>query len=719
MIKTILMKSIKLISLIITLTFTLAPALYASIDSAEKIIEKVIEKYSEFQSYSSSVEITKTISSYGAENKFKASYDVDISRPNKFSLRHTGGIFGKTMVSNGEQMWIYISHLDKYTRLSPPAKMEDILKPGRESLSDFASEQFLIFSFSESNDKLSDIFNGAEINLIDKKENYYLISFKTKNMEMKLHINKKDFSIYKVQANMSPVLNMHNNHSLSYPDDLKIYYTEIHENIVFDQSLNTSLFTFTPPENAEKADDIFFQDRQAAVPYKGKNISEKEFIEPESGREFTLSDFQGRFIILCFINPKEKLTRDFIDDLENYMGQKEKTQIILVARKEKELIELLKESNSSFKGALDSEPYINESFSFERLPAVITVGPKGEIKQVYSGYFEGLSQMIMEESHLSSLNHPGALAGNTLRLKGLDIKWNIPLNVTQIISDKSIYAISPSGRLYTISLSGSVIDLIHIGENYNRFHLHQNHPTGPAEFLLYREKGTSVEIINEKGVHISSFTVNPALNILSTAELNSEDGYKIILGMSGKKGIAAVSKTGSIIFTSTEASNIISLDTIKKENQETSILAVSSEGSLYIFSLEGVLKRELPLNIISGFVKSIDSSTILLSGSAKENEILKLIDLQGKIKWETILGSAFNSRIISASMHPHGVLFACGTRNGQLMVFDVEGNIKANAYLPGMDINVQWASYEDFHADLISSSSETGIHSYILTGETD
>ncbi|MGM0568440.1 MAG: LolA family protein, partial [Elusimicrobiota bacterium] len=469
--KTILIKSIRLISLIITLTFTIGPVLHASNDFAEKIIEQVIEKYSEFQSYSSNVEIIKTISSYGAENEFKASYDIDISRPNKFSLRHTGGIFGKTMVSNGEQMWIYISDLDKYTRLSPPAKVEDILKPGRESLSDFTSEQFLIFSFSESYESLSDIFNGAEINLIDTKENYYLISLKNKNIEMKLHVDKKDFSIHKVEADMSPTLNMHNNQYLSYPEDVNISYVEIHKNIAFDQSLNSSLFTFKPPENAEKAKDLFFQDsQQDSVLYKDKHISEKEFIEPESGRKFTLSDLQGRFIILCLIDPKAKLTRDFIDDLQKYSDQKEKTQIILVAKKEneKELIELLEEINSSFKGALDSEPYINEYFSFKSLPAVITVGPKGEIQQVYSGYFEGLSQMIMDQSHRPSLNNPPSLSGNTPRLKGLDIKWKTPLNVTQIISDESIYALSPSGRLYTVSLSGSVLDLIHIRKNYNR-----------------------------------------------------------------------------------------------------------------------------------------------------------------------------------------------------------------------------------------------------------
>ncbi len=684
---------------------------------AEEILKRVFEKYSGLDTYSADVEIVKTITSSGAENRYSTLYRLDLQRPNRFALRHREGFPGRTIISDGETMWIYMPSIQKYTSLSAPLRAEDILRPSLKSPEGFSEEQLAIFSFTGSPGNFIEIDEVKEGDVrLEEDRDYYFLEMEKDGAAINLKIYKDDFSLYSIELDMGIPLTLEQRQFMDYSESISINYREIHHNPLFNHDIEENVFLFTPAEEAEQAPDLMFNQKEPVFPFAGTPVGEYKLKDPESGELFTISEFTGEVILICFVNPSQPESESLIMELSGQAQKLKDIKVLIVSFPEdkEELMELALKGGDIFTPALDIEPYIFESLGLSDLPAALTVGPGGEVQQVYTGYFKGIAGMIAQETGLISEGISLSEPRQVSRLSGLELKWNIPLNSSALKSNKEIYALTPAGSIYRISPRGAVKDAFPVPDNFNRleiFHLKKDSPT----HILYMEKGSELKLISRDTGFSSLFSVEGSINMIRPLDLNNDGNQEIILALSGEPGLMAVSPEGSLIFKSTQVRNIISFDITEGKDGQNEFLAVSGSGKLYRITSEGKVKDKISTGIIARFVKTVGES-ILVSGSLKDMEIIKFLDAEGGLKWELILGISETASLSSAHLHPRGNLLACGMRNGTLIVFDSSGHIRARADSRGMDLQVRWIVFEEAHVNLITSSREEGITSYIFTG---
>ncbi len=689
--------------------------LSASSPEPSEIIQKVFEKYAGFESYSSDARIMKTIRSGGTENRFASEYRIDVQRPNKVSLRHLDGVFGRTIVSDGNYMWVYSPHFEQYSRVSAPPSFENVLMPELNSYKDFTTQQFAVFAFVTSPENFIEISEAgpARTEEIDG-EVYYILNIRKKNQAVNLVVGKEDFYIKEIEISMSISENTHTG-------PVELHYVEIHDNAVFDHEINPVVFSFTPPGSARSAENLL-RSQEPVFPFSGRYIGNYSFTDIAGSRQINISDFEGRIVLLFFVRPEEEESRIFIKEIAGEYEKLKNTELLIAARPEDagELKKLIENTGNIFTGILDTEPYVSDSIGLRRMPAAVTVGLQGEIQQAYSGYFEALSSIIAEETALI-IEGAALISGGMLHpgnFKGMLMQWNVPLNVADIKTNEMIYAISSGGRLYSIDFRGEVHTSMDIPGDYGRLEIVPLNGADDINFALYRHKGDRVHILDSYAKTVSVFSFPPSINTLKAADLTADGNFDLILGLSGMTGLSAVSKDGTVIFSSTRVHNVISVDLLDYGADSPGILAASAGGPLVIFTPGGDIKKVINTGIITTFAKSINGS-ILVSGTSRENEVLKLIDYDGNLKWELILGYGEVAAVSSAARHPFDTIFSCGTRDGRILVFDMEGNILAKGETGGTDIKTSWLVFEEAHTYLTASSRETGITSYIITGTAD
>ncbi len=694
--------------------FSVPASTEGSTPSSSEILQKVFEKYSGFETYSSYARIMRTIRSAGAENRFASEYKIDIQHPNKFSLLHLDGVFGRTIVSDGKNMWVYVPYFEQYSIIGAPDSFEEVLVPDLDSYSDFTIQQFALFAFASSPENFIDTSSAypARTEEIDGKV-YYIIDMRENNYKVSIVVEKDTFSIKKIELNMTVSANTDSG-------QVDMHYVEIYDNAVFDSKIDPMVFSFSPPDSARVSDNLL-RPEESVFPLTGRYMGGYSFAALD-GRRFSLSDFKGRIVILIFVRPEEDESRTFVKEIAREYGKLKDTELILVSRTgtEEELEKLIEDTGNIFTGALDKQPYVLDSIGLRRFPSAVTVGLQGEIQQAYSGYFDSLSSIIAEETALITEGAALISAGmvQPAKFKGMLPQWNLPLNVSDIKTNEKIYAIGPGGNLYSINSRGEIEESINIPSDYSRLELMPLKDKGEMNFILYSHAGSSVHIVDEKAKTVSVFSYPPSVNTVKSADLTADGSFEMILGLAGLKGLKAVSGDGTVIFTSTRIHNVVSVDVIEYGGDSPGILAASAGGPVMIFTPFGELEKVIKTGIVTSFARPLNGS-ILVSGTSRENEVLKLIDFDGNIKWELILGYSEIAAVTSSSKHPFDAIFSCGTRDGRILVFDMEGNILARGETDGADMKTQWIVFEEAHTYLAASSRKTGITSYIVTGSAD
>jgi pre-mRNA-processing factor 19 len=125
----------------------------------------------------------------------------------------------------------------------------------------------------------------------------------------------------------------------------------------------------------------------------------------------------------------------------------------------------------------------------------------------------------------------------------------------------------------------------------------------------------------------------------------------------------------------------------------------------------------LPVSVIVHFSSSIDGATIIVGGSDGTLNVFK--SFESGLKLITHLPSPHDGAVefSSGCIHPDGLIYAAGTTNGKLLIYDLKTQAVAGT-LQGHDgnpINFITISENGYHvATLSSSSAESPIHIWDL-----
>lgn len=696
--------------------------------SAEEILQGVTDLYTSLKTYKDNTEVIMSLTSLGIENRVSYLSDIFIKRPNKFVIKSRSEMLGRTLISDGEVMWLHLPLMKKYTKITAPENLEETLAANIENLETIGSEQFLLFLFLNKENKfLSDLEITANIygeEIIDGSLTD-IIEVKDKTLSMRLWVNRENNFITKILLDATPIISKQQIEMGIEPSEIKMEYIEIHSNISIDEKISDDVFRFVPPENSSMVDNISELDDQSPdYPYLGKKFIDFELKSVNRKGKIKLSDHVKNIILLIFFDSKQERSTNVVKNIqriyENYKG--EKLMVVGIARKgnEKELKRFIKRNKIKFAVLIDKENNVTNSYGVITYPSLFIISVTGFIRQIYTGYFAGLEERIAEDLNLL-LNKAGVIKYEmpSKKTKGLQRLWNIPVKATGLSVNGEITAINTSGNMHILSPQGSVKKIIKLDNTVHKILSVDLDNDNNADYIVYRKGGRDVVALNSNGGELWKIKIEPGINDIEAGNILGDEYPEIGIGISGLEGVRIIDHEGKIIWRSTGVINALQIGIGNITGDEfKEVAVVSNDGKIYVFNHKGDLINTIKPQIYANYVKIIEpvegDTGILISGSSGDSEILKVLNTEGKVRWEVILGDAENSCVKDVKVHPFSNFIAVSTLDGQVFVFDSIGNIIAYIQEQGINILIGWLSMDTGQCNLITAGIESGISNYIL-----
>lgn len=697
--------------------------------SADTILRDTLKLYSNFKSYSDTTEISMSLVSFNMENKVSYNYDISILKPNKISILSHSDTYGKTMVSDGIDMWIHMPFMAKHTRTSAPAGLDHIFNVDISDIEGMGTEQFLLYLFFNegkgflSSDKLKSSIYGEE--LVNGKVSY-IIDLKQDPLLIRLWIDKDSSYINKIMLDATSLIEKQQQQIGIDNPQMNMEYIEIHSNITVDTELDENVFKFRVPEDSEIVDD--FYDEQ--VPSHEYLNLEKKFIDFEL-RSLTkkdrikLSQYYGDIIILSFMDITQEKSQYLISDLKNISFKYKNSPVSVIAidstNNEKLLKKTIKGKKIRFPLLIEEDSGISNIYGASSFPSLYIIDENGTIKHIYSDYFMGLKERIQQDIGLllAAMEKPYIDPQKEDPTRGLHKLWHLPVKTTSLSSDDLLISISAQSEMYLISDKGNIINIIKLKHRINTINSIDMENDGIKEYIGYWKNHTDIIAFDNSGKLIWKNKIMPGITDIKTGDISSDERPEIVVGLNGFEGVKTLDHDGQQIWSSTDIINSSKLDIGDiNNNGSKEIAALSGDFSVHILDNSGkaikILEPEIQPNFLRAVKNSDNDTDLLISGSSYDNEILKLVDWNGRVIWETILGNIQSSRVEDIKVHPQKDIIAVSTADGQVFVFDKIGNIMAYLDENSSNILIEWLITDTGETNLVTAGIENGITNYLL-----
>jgi len=719
------LKYLTLLFIVFSFSF---PANAAEEKNASLLFEKVVEKYSQASTYSDTTEVLMYLLSQGIENKISYTSEIAIKKPDMFMVKNKAGLFGRHIVSNGEKIWVYFPLMKKYSVAEDSNKISEILSVDLNSLDTIGTEQFLLFSFFDRSSRFiskekseAEIAGEEEIN----GKLFHILKIKNEENSMMLWVDTCTLNIHQITVDMSPILEEQQDNMGIEASDVRMSYTEIHKNISVNNEIPDDFFVFKPPEGVTEVDS----EGQTEGP--GYSLIGKEFslckLDPlNSTEKIFIPARSNEAQVVSFINITSEDSGKIIEELKYlYKKYDGKVNLAVIGKNKnlKQLRKYLSRKNINFPVAVERQDALIEKYGITSFPTTLLIDKNGLIQQVYSGYFEGLAERLSEDFLI--LNDPEipSIEDSYTKEKGFHLQWSLNLKTVGLDTDTEIVAVNTSGSIYHVNTRGSIDKVIELDNNAAEILYSDINEDNKYEYIVYGKWGKYISVYNSKGKLIWELPAEFGVLDVKNCELGGDNNMEIAVGMNGPEGIKVCDSEGNIIWTSTQVINVWNVSCCDINGDGVDELSVVSyDGKITLFDSRGTVLKKIEPEIKSDFAELALVSGrpfFLISGMLNDNEVFAMLDSEGEIKWEVILGNIRNAAVESLSINPLKEWIAIGTVDGQVFVFDDKGNNIAYKNQEGLNVKVSWIELEKGEYSLITASVEKGLNAYNITEEND
>lgn len=700
-------------------------------NEGSEYIKNVLEKYSNMSVYKDKTEVIMILSAHGTENQISYKSELAFKRPNKIMIKSSSELYGQTMISDGTDIYTFIPYMNKYTKISLSNKsLDSILKTDLTDFESMGTDQFLIYLFINNDKFFSEIDTEISISGEEIINNtlYDIIEIKNNDILIVVWIEKKTSLIRKIVFDASSIIRDQQLEMGIEPQELQMKYVELHNEII-SNDIDDSIFHFTPPLDSEKVDSFHeTYEKSDDFVFIGKKIADFE-IKPINKRKlFRLSRTKASAVLTAFVNPDNNEFHELIKSLNKLYIKYNKRKIFFVAisteDNEKKLKDYLRSNKLQIPVGIDTDNKLSNQFGVSSYPTIYITDSSGIIQQIYTGYFKGISSSIDNDIKIIIQQEKELKVDNDKKIKGLFRLWHLPLTITGLSANSLITAVDTSGDFYFVSGQGTIKKIIKQKEQIRIIKSIDLNNDGKTDYLGYKNLGRHLIALDPKCRKIWKIRIDPGINDIAIADLENDGKPEIAVGLTGIEGIKVFNNDGHLIFSSTDVVNVLGLsigDLYNDKNPE--IAALSSDGQIYIFDKEGNLIDQINPEFETNYVHIVEfndnTSGIILAGNSGNNEILKLLSKDKIPKWEVILGNISSARVNQIRFHKESGSIAVTTKNGQIFVFNKNGNrigyIKEN----GLNIQIDWFQTESGHTNLITGSIEGGLNSYYISDLVD
>ena len=305
---------------------------------------------------------------------------IAVSNPGKLRIESSGQMGNSLIVSDGENTWMYLGSLKQYTKTAAASTPESLVKslvPGMSSVMD---------QLKAKDPYLSAKITGEEAVEVDgQKIDCFVVEARLDKIALpgsvdmtggvqKVWIDK----VSKLTLKQTMTASMEGG-PLTKPAQMNQAVTVTSQKL--DAPVADSMFTFTPPEGAKLVTE-FKGPVKANADLTGQ-VAADFTLKSNAGKEFSLKDLRGRFVLLdfwatwcgpcrCDLPAVEKLHQDF--------HRKGLVVLGINSGEDAETVnQFLRTSKLTYPILLTADSSVALSYNVNAFPTVVLIDAEGKI----------------------------------------------------------------------------------------------------------------------------------------------------------------------------------------------------------------------------------------------------------------------------------------------------------------------------------------------------
>ncbi|MBW7909564.1 MAG: DUF2092 domain-containing protein [Kiritimatiellae bacterium] len=267
--------------------------------TARQVLRRVCDFFQKAESFSADIAASTAIRQEGMSQIFEANSTLAVARPNRISLRFTGGFkaSGMECISDGTNLWLYLPALGKYTQSRAPGLLQEVVESPNESAM-FMGRGLPVVGSLIAGDPYEQMMEGVtEVThlgreAVDGAECHHL-RFTQEQFDWELWVDAGETPIVR-----KLVMDM----SKAYRDtgkDRMMKTTYSYTNWSVGQPIPDDVFRFDPPADAKKVVSFMQEDDEGPHPLVGQKAPDFPMKLLEGGAA-SLVDHAGRIVVLDF-----------------------------------------------------------------------------------------------------------------------------------------------------------------------------------------------------------------------------------------------------------------------------------------------------------------------------------------------------------------------------------------------------------------------------------
>lgn len=366
------------------------------IDRPELILRRTDSAYKAIEKYQDETSVTFRRTLGGREQTAQIRYGVIFERPNKVVLVRSGG--GMLVICDGENLYTYLSPINKYSVEEAPAGIEGIMDAnpfvlGWEGTAPLKA--LSLFGDSPYKTMMEDVDKVvlADDETLAEGRMHHLVLHR-ESSTVDLWIDSEDYLIRRIRVDLPE--------EASAPGVGSIVVEESHDKVRLDADIAPDMFVFKPPEEAEQTDDLLaelYGGPQQPSPLVGKKAP--DFTLDGLKKPIRLSDYVGKVVMLEFWTTTCPACLMEMPALQKIYQKYKERDFVLIGVNDREPARTVKDfmakQKFTFLVALDMTGRVGDLYRVNGRPTLVVIDKKGMVRNVHVGYAPGMERRFERE----------------------------------------------------------------------------------------------------------------------------------------------------------------------------------------------------------------------------------------------------------------------------------------------------------------------------------
>jgi hypothetical protein len=331
-------------------------------------------------------------------------YQFAMQRPNKLIMTHKEGLFGPTVVCDGQILMTYMPTMNQYLKEPAPANYKILFEQGKSGMV-LAQSIPLIDAFFDENpyQKIIRDVNTIEYQGIIDLDGVscHLILFTQKDMDWKLWLENKNHPVLKkIEADITKQIAQVMPEKLK-DNSLRYEFTWTFSDWQFNEQEPENIFHFSPPAAAKEVKDFTNSQAeqkhrllgQTASNFKLSNLDNKEIeLKNHIGKDVVILDF---WALRC---PPCRVALPILAEIAQQY--KDKSVVVYAVNSEDNgdsIKSFLQAQNINIDVLLARNDNVSSLYGVEYLPQTVIIDKKGQIQSIHTGLLPNLKEALTEE----------------------------------------------------------------------------------------------------------------------------------------------------------------------------------------------------------------------------------------------------------------------------------------------------------------------------------